>query len=171
MKIKLYPDSKIDRRNFWLGIVNALLAMVFFAVTESHWFLHWFGWVNLAVFCLLMFTVYVFPDKKVESSEIDDFAQVITQVASMSKQLSNLSSFLEHQQRRITDTQATLNDLQNAKTMLEPIVLAQKVTVEAILLAHAARTAKYTWKERLIGFILGVLASMLATMVYEYFKH
>ena len=67
-------------------------------------------------------------------------------------------------------TESTLNKLQDEKQQLEPIVLSNRETVEAILAAHAARQRSNAWKERVIGFSLGALASMLASIIYGYFK-
>jgi hypothetical protein len=146
--------------------VNGVFVPVFF-----HTGPYWIAWFDLVAFCLAIISVYGFPDKSIESSEVDDFSKVIADVSNMSKQLATLGTFLEQQQRRISDSQATLSQLQDEKTKLEPIVLSQKETVEAILSAHAERTAKSALKERLIGFLLGIFASICASVIFEYLKH
>ena len=55
----------------------------------------------------------------------------------------------------------------NEKAEREPIVSSQRETVEAILAAHSKRAVSKAWKERIIGFMLGMLASILAGVVYR----
>lgn len=118
---------------------------------------------------LLAILVYVFQDEPV-SSEGDEYAAIITQVQKIGKQLSTLSAFLERERKRIADTASTLSRLQDEKTKLEPVVASQRETVEAILAAYSSRLVSKAWKERIIGFSLGILASLVAGFLYDVFK-
>lgn len=167
MKIRAYPASKRDRLLFWLGVVNGLMAI-------ASYYLDWPSfvfWICGAYAALVIPSVYVFQDEVTQSTELDEYAKIISQVTGMSEQLGVLGRFLEEQRQRIAVSETTLAKLNDEKAKLEPIILTQKETVEAILAAQALRSMKDAWKERVIGLFLGILASVLASIIYEYFKH
>src|SRR5204862_191060 len=98
------------------------------------------------------------------------YSTIIESIEGIGKQLSQLSQFLEKERARVADTEATIRSLRDEQTKLEPLVRTQRETVEAILTAHSERRASHVWKERILGFTLGLIASLLASFVYGYFK-
>jgi hypothetical protein len=130
------------------------------------------GWAATcaAVFLFGLVLVYAFQDEPPQPIENEYYA-LIGQITGIGKTLSSLSVFLEKERQRVVDTQGVVKKLEEEKAELEPILKSQRETVEAILAVHARRSASHAWKERIIGFALGVLGSMLATVVYDYFKH
>jgi hypothetical protein len=103
--------------------------------------------------------------------EFGGYSAAITQIEHIDKQLYELVKFLKEERRKVAESEATVLKLQDEKTKLEPVVLAQRDTVNAILSAYARTTSSRVWKERGLGFISGLLASLVAAMVFDYFKH
>jgi hypothetical protein len=125
-------------------------------------FLWFFGFWFIAV--------YVLQDQPHEETG-EEYTAVIGRIEGIEKQLSELSSFLKRERQKLQDSEVIISRLQNEKSKLEPIVLTQRETVEAILSAHTKRISATAWKERIAGFGLGVLASLIASVSYEYLKH
>jgi fructose-specific phosphotransferase system IIC component len=165
MKRKFYPDDGLSRITFWLGILN-LIGFVY-NTSAGNIFYSIIG--GLGVFTSFV-GVYVFRDQFVQP-DTNSYSTVLAQVSKMGKQLSDLGLFLEQESKRVADTEDILSKLQEEKTKLEPVILSQRETVDAILAAHSKRNASNVWKERVMGFVLGLLASLLAGIIYDFFKH
>jgi sensor c-di-GMP phosphodiesterase-like protein len=110
------------------------------------------------------------PSEVSSSPSLDEYSMVIERISSIGEQLSGLNAFLEKERERVADIEATVRSLNDEKTRLEPVVSTQRETVEAILAAHSARTARQAWRERLFGFGLGLIASLVASFLYGYFR-
>lgn len=165
MKRTLIPRSNVDRFLAALALLPTVMTLVTLANGDYWWTLFFvFG----AGF--LFISAYVSPVRPITSASTDEYSSVIGTIGVIGNQLSALSKFLEKEQARVADTEATVRKLQEEKLKLEPLVHTQREIVEAILAAHSERTAKYVWKERLFGFVLGIIASLIASFVYEYFK-
>ncbi|MEO8233309.1 MAG: hypothetical protein ABI638_13575 [Ignavibacteriota bacterium] len=164
MLVKLYPSSKRDRRIFWSNLFF-IINIVYYLFVASYFFVVFFSIILTINFIL----IYLFPDEiiKRDSNEYDS---VITQIKNIEEQLSNFNKFLVKERKRVQDTEYTIKKLENEKNELEPIVLSHRETVQAILNAQAKYTSAYLWKERIFGFLIGILASFLATILYDYIK-
>lgn len=165
MKHTLIPKSKTDRVNAFIGILSALITI--FALTQGD---YW--WALFLGICavVLMVLSFFFRDETAVSSSASEYSAIIESIEEIGKQLSQLSQFLEKERARLADTETTIRSLKDEQTKLEPVVRTQRETVEAILAAHSERTARHAWKERVLGFTLGVIASLIASFVYGYLR-
>ena len=166
MKLSIIPEHWLDRMTVIVGLVEAS-GVVIGVIQGLYWAIALFGTISVG----LLIKAYVFPVERIGGGVVDEYSEVIGKISDIGKQLSDLNEFLARERRRVADTEATVRSLNEEKTKLEPLVLTQRETVEAILAAHAARTARQAWKERMFGFVLGLAASLAASFVYEYFKH
>lgn len=147
-----------------MSVINFLWP--FFALFEADYWIAGFGYI-----CAVggFASVYLLQDEVIGENLASDYTAIIGQVTGLSAQLADIGSFLRQQQSQIADTEAILAKLKDEKKMLEPIILTQRETVEAIMSSHASRLARNVWKERLIGFLLGLLASVIASIIYGLF--
>jgi septal ring factor EnvC (AmiA/AmiB activator) len=150
---------------FWAAAGNGIYAALVFIWLGSHPIVFINGFLGVVAFVFM----YVLQDPPTEPVK-DEYSVVIRQITEIGKTLSSLSAFLEKERQRVSNTEGVIKKLEEEKTKLEPIVISQRETVEAILSAHSRRTASHAWKERIIGFFLGALASMLASFIYSYVK-
>jgi hypothetical protein len=165
MKRTLIPKSGVDR----FGAVVGLLSATFTFITISNGD-YWWSLLFVLGTVVMITIAYVFQDQIALSSSTGEYSAVIERIEAIGKQLSELSEFLEKERARVADTEATIRQLKDEQTKLEPLVHTQREVVEAILSAHSERTVRYAWKERLVGFVLGMIASLIASLVYGYFK-
>ena len=166
MKRPLYPSSSRDRLLFWLSVTAAVLTVYFLA--------RGLYWAALSNACATIYNFglsYFKRDKTIASDSVGEYEQVINSISAIGVQLNQLNAFLVREQQKVEDAKATVQELDSERAALEPVVATHRATVEAILSAHSERMAKSAWKERLIGFGIGIIASVLASVIYELFKH
>ena len=171
-KRKLYPPSRIDRGILWFALI-LILAIDLFTITWPHYRQGQAGWgdvIGISV-SLLLIWVFVYFIQDLPKDEFENYTASIAKIESIGKQLTELVNFLKQERQKVAESEATLIKLEDERTKLEPVVLAQRDTVNAILTAHARTTASRVWKERALGFLSGLLASLLAAMVIEHFRH
>lgn len=114
---------------------------------------------------------YALQDQSNNSPDVAEYSLVLNQITDMAKQLSQLGTFLEREKERVAKTESDVTSLLAEKDRLEPVVATQRETIEVILAAHENRTARNAWKERFYGFALGIVASVVASIIYSYFHH
>jgi len=167
-KHKLYPTRSGDRRMFWFLVSLTLFGWFIRVVSyKSGELTEWYSWLVLLFAAPMMLVLlYVIQDLPNEGAE-DAYIRVIANISAMGKQLSELAEFLKKEQMKVAESEATLKRLQDEQTQLEPVVATQRQTVNAILAANARTMAAKAWKERVLTFMSGVVASLLATMLFE----
>lgn len=82
------------------------------------------------------------------------------------KSIKSLLVFIDEQKDRLADTEDTINALKSEHQKLKPLVESDRQLVEAIFVAQEERNLASVWRERLIGFGFGVLASLLASTIW-----
>lgn len=82
--------------------------------------------------------------------------------------LNSLSAFITSKKAEIEATQALIKNLEQEKSELEPIVNANKEVIEAIFTQQRKDFEKSIWIERGISFGLGILASLLASIIWHF---
>jgi len=171
-KRRLYPARFGDRVLFWSLILFTLFNWFVRAVSYSIGELPaWYHWLILVfVGPAMLVVLYYIQDLPKEGAE-NPYAKVIANIDSMGRQLTELAEFLKIEQRKVAESEATLKRLRDEKTELEPVVTTNREVVNAILTAHVKTTAKKAWKERVIGFMSGVLASFVVALLFEFFRH
>lgn len=94
-----------------------------------------------------------------------DFTRQVRQLDETEANLNALLAFVAAQRTQLAQTQESLTVLREEKTKMEPLLTADRKTVEALFAVQEARAAKAVTRERWIGFALGVIASIVATVV------
>jgi len=148
--------------SFLLGLAGVIGGIGFFILGHYEW-----AAINV-VAGIANFWV-TFRDKP-GAGHSEEYSEMIERLADMGEQLAALGPFLKREQQRIAETENTIKALQDQQSELEPLVATHRETVEAILTAHARQVRTNVWKDRVAGFGLGVLASLFATLIFEYFS-
>ncbi|EQB9045484.1 HNH endonuclease [Vibrio cholerae] len=98
-----------------------------------------------------------------ELSKNLEFKSQLSQLDETEKSLRTLLEFVESQRLSVTQRETAIQKLESEKQKLEPLVNADKETVEALFKVQEERAQKNADKERWIGFGLGILASVIAS--------
>jgi hypothetical protein len=93
------------------------------------------------------------------------YTQQLDALNNVQSSLNNLVQFVEMQKTKLKESEDLVNSLKSEQEKLKPVVEADRKTVDAILELQAQRTESGVWKERGIGFSLGVLSSIVASFI------
>lgn len=84
------------------------------------------------------------------------------------RNLNNLADFISTKKGEIETTQKLIESLEQKKSELEPIVNAHQEVIDAIFLQQKRELEKSIWFERGVSFSLGVLASLIASLIWHF---
>jgi len=165
-KRKLIPDDYSDRRL----LIGTELLFVLLGTALLTWGLHDRDFVVTLAFLIgtmLGVWVLIYFIQELPEDELGQYTIMIADIEVIGAKLNQLVSFLEQERERVLQSQATLRTLEDEKTRLEPVVITQRQAVNAILSAYTKGTASRIWKERAIGFVIGLLASLIAGLAMK----
>ncbi|MBQ4857356.1 HNH endonuclease signature motif containing protein [Pseudoalteromonas sp. MMG007] len=117
----------------------------------------------------MIFAVY--SNQKIEFQREESIAKNLnfkTQIEQLDKtedSLKQLLTFIEIQKNQVAENQRSLEILVEEQTKLEPLVNADKKVVEALLSVQQLKAKELATNEKVFGFISGVIASILASIV------
>lgn len=109
-------------------------------------------------------TMFIFDSQKSKDHEI---VSQIKSLNSIEKSIGDLQSFVKTQKNNILRHQKTLDELKKEKKELEPLVQADKLVIESLLIRQEKIARKYVWLERIIVFLIGVSSSIIGTSIYN----
>lgn len=92
-------------------------------------------------------------------------AQVV-QLNETEHNIKNLLTFVQAQKDSLRETEETLQKLKSERDKIQPLLQLDKSTLETIFKVQEERANANVWRERGIGFISGLLASLLASFVW-----
>lgn len=173
-KRKIIPPGRTDRLLLFGSsgsfVLFFFIGWWFIQSRVPGWQPKWYHWVEVVLGILLFWAVVYRHQDDRSGDEFQHYTVALSNIEDIGGKLSELVIFLKREQQRVEDSRLTISRLQNEKTELEPVVLAQRDTVNAILSAYAKTTSSKAWKERAVGFVSGLLASLLAAIVFEFFR-
>jgi len=115
----------------------------------------------------LFYQVHERETLRTQNLSYDKQLKVLSQVLSS---INNLKTFANAQKNQLQEQQAILERLKKEKEKLSLVVKADRQIVEALFRIQAERNRSSAWTDRLIGFLLGVIGSLVATVVWSAFR-
>ncbi|MEQ1535627.1 MAG: hypothetical protein ABL923_07085 [Burkholderiaceae bacterium] len=85
--------------------------------------------------------------------------------------LRALLSFIEDEQRNLKNSEMALITLKREHDQLKPLIDSDRKTIDALFSAQEARNKSAQSNERWIGFALGVISSLVASLILAIFAH
>ena len=107
-----------------------------------------------------------------KSNKIENL-DIVTQIDNLNtveNNLENLLEFINHQRSSLRTTESKIETLTKEKNQLEPIVKANREIIQAIFQQQEENKKKGIYIERFIGFGLGVLGSIVASIIFNLFR-
>jgi hypothetical protein len=135
----------------------------------------WTSVITAIVGILGALTIY-YLDYKTDSAkrnnEIEnlDIVKQIDNLNAVENNLENLLSFIQHQRTSLRTTESKIESLKKEKNELEPIVNTNREVIQAIFQQQEESKRKSIYLERLIGFGIGVLGSIVASIIFNLFR-
>lgn len=106
--------------------------------------------------------------RKSNQAKPQDFKEQYLLLRTTQENLTDLESFIISKKQEISVTQDLLNKLKEQKEEIEPIVTANQEVVDALFAQQRKEMEKGLWMERSISFALGVLASLIASIIWHF---
>lgn len=94
------------------------------------------------------------------------YTQQIETLNNTEANLRNLIEFVESERQRLREFEKNVEGLRNEEKLLKPIVESDRKVVESILEVKNREAQENASRERWIGFGLGILASLVASILY-----
>jgi hypothetical protein len=126
---------------------------------------------TLVAFVFLGFTIF-FVNKADQNRQETARQQNLsygTQIAEMTRMeqsLHNLTDFVQGQKTKLKESEDLIAYLKSEQERLKPFVDADRKAIQAVFDLQDERNRSTLWRERWIGFGLGVLASLIASFLF-----
>lgn len=117
----------------------------------------------------LVISIYTSEKTRIQRFEkTQSYSEQFALLKSTEKNLNDLSEFISSKKSEIEATKTLVQDLEKRKSELEPIVTANQKVVDAIFMQQRKEIENTIWAERGISFALGILASLIATLIWHF---
>lgn len=123
----------------------------------------------LTLIALLIVIPFALFDKNREEKERQENLVYHKQMESLDEVEANvkdLMEFVKLQKEQLRKNEDIIADLKTEEQQLRPVVTANRSVVNAILDAQTRKNRANIWKDRIIAFGLGVLASLIASILF-----
>jgi hypothetical protein len=169
-KIAAYDPKKAKIENILNSAPGGIggLGQLWYMLFEKNKF--WTTSLTLILAIASVITSIYFDSNKLTNEKKIDLENSIitTQIENLKEvesSLENLIQFVQYQKSTLTQTELKIESLLKEKKQIEPIVLANREVIQAIFQQQAENSKVNAWKERTIGFGLGILGSFLASIL------
>ena len=146
--------------------------LVLWIKMNGGWLFSGIGVISIAISIGLASNVYVDKISKSnkETLEHKSFVDQIQSLNNIEKSLDDLIVFVNSQKDKLKDSERVLISLKKEHETLKPIVESEREVIKNIFALQSQITTDKIWKERIISFFLGILASVIASFVYGLFQ-
>lgn len=97
------------------------------------------------------------------------FNKQISDLEKASSSIKGLEDFISQQKKALIQNKETIEKLSKEREKLNPIVETERELVDSILSLQTEKNSKAILKERIIGFLIGLISSSLASIIIWYF--
>lgn len=97
-----------------------------------------------------------------------EFSSQIETLNGVEKNLVHLINFIHNQKQMITEAHVTLGKLKDEREKIKPLVEADRQVVESLLRIQNEQTKREILTDRIIGFFIGIAASLTASFLYAF---
>jgi len=163
IKLLAYTIQKVERSNYQV--------IIDWIKVNAQWIFSGLGVALISIVIGLASNVYVDKvrrtDHKIPSKTFDEQINSLNDVESS---LQELILFVNSQKSKLKESEEILNSLKNEHETLKPIVETEREVIKKIFALQSKMSSDAIWKERVVSFFLGVLASVIASFVYGLFQ-
>jgi len=106
--------------------------------------------------------------RKSNQASAQDFKEQYALLRTTKENLTDLKKFILSKKQEIAVTEDLLNRLEKKRAEIEPIVTANQEVVDALFAQQRKELEKEIWLERGVSFGLGILASLIASVIWHF---
>jgi len=126
--------------------------------------------IALLIF-LLVLLVATFRQAKANEKMRRENQSYVAQSQALDQVKDNLNSlldFVQSQKNKLQESEDIVNKLKGEQEKLAPVVATDRQIISAILDFQSQKAQGDIWKERFIGFAIGIVASIIASFIYAF---
>ena len=123
--------------------------------------------VSIILIAFIVVTLEKQKPPAVPSAESVTYEKQIKELGQTEASIKSLLAFVESERQRIKDNEKLIESLQSRHNELKPVVEADEKTVRALFDAQAKITAENATWQWWSAFGQGVIASLLASLLYS----
>lgn len=128
--------------------------------------------IVFAVAIIIFYTSAVFTalyfvriEKEKQRSTNLSYAAQLNNLKQTESTIKNLLNYIENQKSKLQESEDILNNLRSEKKRLEPLVNADRDVVKAMFEYQDRSQKNERWIGYIASFILGILSSLMATVI------
>ena len=95
-----------------------------------------------------------------------DYKSQIESLDRTKASIQSLLTFIDEQKKQVQTSQQAVEALKTEETLLHPLVTADRQVIDAMFAVQERRNQASQARERWIGFGMGVIASLMASILY-----
>ena len=96
-----------------------------------------------------------------------EYAKHIENLNEISHNLKIFQTFISEQKQKLSEEQIALESLMKEKDKLSSLVESDRKIVDSLFLEQEKRQRRSKWHDQLFGFSLGILGSLIASLIYR----
>ncbi len=93
--------------------------------------------------------------------------QAITRIEEVKKLINDLNNYVDKQKDSLQEANTRLKQLQSTHNQLQPIVNAERETVDSLLDFNESRHRKEKWMDTIISSIIGAILTLMITNFFS----
>ena len=137
----------------------------------SDWFKKNEEWIfsGIGVFIagiIISITANITADKVKQDTMLESYSTQLESLENVEQSLVKLNEFVASQKQKLTESQNVINKLKDEHEKLKPIVEADRKVIDTVFALQEGRVKNKMWQDRAVSFFLGILASMIASLVF-----
>ncbi|MBW2664450.1 MAG: hypothetical protein JRD93_21355 [Deltaproteobacteria bacterium] len=140
--------------------------------TNSQWLFSGIGAFAIGLIVSIAANIYVDKIEIVNQQRLKDetYNEQIQALNDVEKSLNNLVDFVGRQKHKLRESEDILNALKKEHDTLKPVIETEREIIQKIFAIQSKRYMDNIWKERVVSFFVGVLASVIASFLYGLFQ-
>ncbi|MFW0888424.1 UNVERIFIED_CONTAM: hypothetical protein MKS84_17195 [Pseudomonas sp. JL1] len=125
--------------------------------------------LSAATFTTTAFYITEADRKAQESKRLENntYQAQLKQLSETETNIQQLLAFVKTQQITLRETEESIAKLRTEKEKLQPLVELDQAAIEAIFRFQEERANASVWRERFIGFAIGIVASLIASFIWS----
>ena len=122
---------------------------------------------TISIIVVGVFTASYFENQNLLRTAPKDIEDQMQELDKLDEGLKKLSAFIAVQKSQLSEKQAVIKQLEEKRSMLEPIVNTQSEIVDALFKVYEQRAQKNKWFDLGLGFVLGIIGSLIASVIFK----
>ena len=128
---------------------------------------------TLSSFATIIASVFVFISYyygDLDQKDSPTYEQQLDSLNKIENSITTLKEFVKIQKDELKISHTAIKQLKDEQQILQPLVEADKKVIEAMFKMQAKQYQQGIWIDRILGFLIGIASSLVASLLWAYIK-